>query len=128
MSATDVLLVFYSQLSLWRMSRFTFHIVWLLLTAAGISMIYGGPVWAYPVAVLLAMILSAFVTAYPTDNSLRRTLAAFGCLMAVGASTRFAAAGVTPLTLNESLSVLLFGVACVWASIFPHTDTRRATG
>jgi hypothetical protein len=109
------------------MSRFTFHVVWLLLTTAGLSTIFGGPIWAYPLAALLAMIVSAIVTAYPTDTSLRCALAAFGCFVAIGASTRFAAIGVTPLTLNESLSVLLFGVACIWASVFPLPKTRDAT-
>jgi hypothetical protein len=103
-------------------SRFTFHIVWLIVSIGSVSAVYGGPLWAYPVALLLAMILSAFVTAYPTDNSLRRTQAAFGGLMALGASTRFMMVGFTSLAVHESLSILMFGVACVWASVFPHRD------
>lgn len=101
------------------MSRFTFLIAWLLLSGAGISAIYGGPTWAYPIAVLLALIFSAFVTAYPSDSSLRRLLAGLGCLLACAALARFAVEGVTLLTLNESLSVLLAGLACIWAAVFP---------
>lgn len=109
------------------MSRFTFHIVWMFLSVAGVSMIYGGPLWGYPPALLLAMIAAAFVTAYPTDNSLRRTLLGFGAFLAIAASSRFVMIGFTPLTINESLSVLLFGVACIWASVFPHRKLGDAT-
>ena len=109
------------------MSCFTFHVVWMLVSVAGISAIYGGPIWAYPPAVLLATIAAEFVTAYPTDNSLRRTLAAFGGFLVIVTSSRFAMFGVTPLVINESLSVLLFGVACIWASVFPYRNLGDAT-
>ncbi|MBD3675221.1 MAG: hypothetical protein HUJ26_17015 [Planctomycetaceae bacterium] len=101
------------------MHRFSFHIVWLLLMIAGLSVIYGGPWWAYPLMLLLVTIFTAFVVAYPSDNSLRRTLAGFGGLLILGAATRFASDGITRLIVHESLSVFLTGLACLWSAVFP---------
>lgn len=108
-------------------SRFTFHIVWLLIFAGFALTLHGGPYWSYPIALLLSLIGAAFVTAYPMDNSLRRTLGCFGALLTFFASTRFIAEGLTPLVLNESSSVLLVGAACLWSAIFPHRDASNVS-
>ncbi len=104
------------------MSRFTFHFVWLFISTGIVSTVYGGPIWAYPLALVLALMIAPFVVAYPTDNSLRWTLGAFGGLLVAGAATQFVEFGLTWISVNQSASVLLFGIACLWAATFPLMD------
>lgn len=109
------------------MSRFTFLIVWLLLSGAGIATVHGGPFWAYPPAVFLALICAVFVTWLPDGNASRCALAALGCIMVFTTSAQFATEGITRLTVNQCSFGLLLGLAWVWASAFPLRETHEPT-
>jgi uncharacterized membrane protein YjjP (DUF1212 family) len=103
-----------------RMSRLTFTIVWLSLSAAGISAVYGGPIWAYPPAIFLGLICTVFVTVLTTNISSRCMFAALGCFMIFVAMVQFASESVTPWTVNQSAFGLFLGLAWVWSAAFPH--------
>lgn len=100
------------------MSLYTFHFVLLFVFVGIASAVAGGPFWAYPLAFVASLLVSVFVTAYPTDNSLRWTLGAFGSLLMFGATTRFVADGLTPISIQESACVFFFGISCVWSAAF----------
>ena len=104
------------------MSRYTLHVVWLLLTVAGISAVHRGPYFGYPIALFLAFIASICIASYPSDNSLRRWLAAFGCLFTTGGLTDLLPHGFTSLTIHGSLPLLLIGLACLWSALIPWTE------
>jgi hypothetical protein len=108
-------------------SRYTFHIVWLLVFVGLASAIFGRPLWAYPIVILLSLIAAAAISAYPTDRSLRRTLACFGGFLGLAASRGFLMEGLAPIVLHESLPVLLWGVACGWAALFPYREVSAAS-
>ena len=107
------------------MNRFTFHIVWLLLTLAGVLGVLGGPLWGFPPALLLAMILAAFIVAYPTDASLRFILAGMGLLFIAGGLANVMPQGLTPTSLQAFCPVLLLGISCLWAAAFPMSAVNR---
>lgn len=103
------------------MRHFTFHVVWLLLTAAAVCSVFRGPFWGYPIAMFLAFVFSIIVAGYPSDSSLRRMLAIAGLFVAAGGLTGLASSGLTPVTRHGSLPLLLIGTACVYSALFPWT-------
>ena len=109
------------------MRRYTFHIIWLLLTTAAFCSVFRGPVWGYPIAMFLAFVFSIIVAGYPADNALRRMLAIVGILLAAGGLTGLASSGVTPVTRHSSLPLLLIGTACIYSAVFPWTEHKVST-
>jgi len=104
------------------MSRYTFHVVWLLITFAGILSLYRGPLWGYPIAIFLAFVFSICVAGYPTDRSLRRTLGGFGALLVAGGAVGISQAGVNPVSVHSSVPLVLFGFAFMWSAVVPWTE------
>lgn len=104
------------------MRLYTFHIIWLLLTLAAFCAVLGGPIWGYPIAMFLAFVFSIIVAGYPSDNSLRRMLGVAGVLFVAGGLTGLVLNGLTPITRQGSLPLLLFGSACIWSAIFPSLE------
>lgn len=104
------------------MSKFTFHILLLILTLAFLLPIVGGPWWGYPVALALAFLATCFVAAYPTDTSLRWTLAGLGVFLLLPPLTHLWVNGAYWYVIREVAFMVLFGLACIWSAVFPVSE------
>ena len=104
------------------MRRYTFHLIWLILTIAAFCSVFRGPIWGYPIAMFLAFVFAIIVAGYPSDSSLRRTLALIGLVLAAGGLTGLASSGLTPVTIHGSVPLLLLGSACAYSALFPWVE------
>ena len=101
------------------MSRFTFHILLLIVMPAFVIPVVGGPWGGYPVALATAFLATCFVAAYPTDTSLRWMLGGFGVFLLLPPLTHLWMDGACWYVIREAAFTLLLGLACIWSAAFP---------
>jgi len=104
------------------MRRYTFHVIWILLTLAAICSVFRGPLWGYPTAFFLSFVFAIIVAGFPSDNSLRRMLALIGLVIVAGGLTELVASGLTPVTRQGSLPLLLLGSAFIYSAAIPWVE------